>query len=95
MPFTKFEPLDERDRPCTSPEHDPPSMLVQQPGTYTWKCPHCGREVTYVVPPRPICSIDTVPPICPNFSSIISSIYDIQPFPPGTNAELMTFHHTF
>lgn len=34
---------------CTSPEHNPPSMISLQPGTYTWKCPGCGQETTFTV----------------------------------------------
>ena len=39
MPFVDFQPIKE---PCMSPEHNPPSMMVLQPGTHTWKCPKCG-----------------------------------------------------
>ena len=35
---------------CTSPEHDMPSMQVLAPGTYTWKCPQCGKEKIIKIP---------------------------------------------
>lgn len=95
MPFTKYKPLDPQDRPCNHPEHDPPGMLVQEPGTYTWQCPRCGREVTYVVPPRPICSIDTLPPettLVPWNPEWANPSIDCitKPYDP-----LLSFHHTF
>lgn len=38
---------------CTSPEHDPPGMIVLEPGIYEYTCPRCGETKTVVVPPRP------------------------------------------
>ena len=37
-------------RPCLNPEHDPPSMIVLEPGTYEYTCPGCGETVTFSVP---------------------------------------------
>jgi hypothetical protein len=36
--------------PCQSPEHNPPSMLVYQPGWYEWECPACGHKQKFHVP---------------------------------------------
>jgi len=49
MPFIKKVPFKTEDR-CTHPEHNPPNMIVLQPGMYTWKCPACGKEQTFTVP---------------------------------------------
>lgn len=36
-------------RPCLSGEHNPPSMIVLQPGTYEYTCPMCGYKTTFSV----------------------------------------------
>lgn len=36
-------------RPCLSPEHNPPSMIVLEPGVYEYTCPSCGKTVTFTV----------------------------------------------
>lgn len=41
---------------CRHPEHDPPNMIVLEPGTYRHTCPGCGRQVVFVIPPGPICN---------------------------------------
>lgn len=38
---------------CRHPEHDPPTMIVLQPGTYRHTCPACGNQVVFVVSPGP------------------------------------------
>lgn len=35
------------------PEHNPPNMIVLEPGTYEHTCPGCGAMTIFVVPPRP------------------------------------------
>lgn len=35
---------------CHSPEHDPPSMQLFEPGTYEWTCPACGHITRFTVP---------------------------------------------
>ena len=52
MPFTDYKPFPEIHH-CTDPEHNPPNMMVYEPGTYTWKCPSCGETQTFVVRPKP------------------------------------------
>ena len=51
MPFKKIKD-DERWAPpklCMHPEHNPPGMIVLQPGTYEYSCPACGHTVRLVV----------------------------------------------
>jgi len=50
MPFIRKELLKDENKPCLCPEHNPPSNIVLEPGTYTWKCPSCGKEQTFTVP---------------------------------------------
>ena len=57
MPFVKREPFEEQ-KTCNHQEHDPPKMILLDPGNYTWKCPSCGKEQSFVVPPRPTCKAD-------------------------------------
>lgn len=52
MPFIKHIPPKGRPQ-CMSPEHNPPSMMVLEPGVHIWACPACndtqtvyGQEVT-------------------------------------------------
>lgn len=33
--------------PCQHPEHNPPSMMVWEPGTYEHTCPHCGHVTLF------------------------------------------------
>jgi hypothetical protein len=35
---------------CNSPEHNPPDMIVLEPGAHVWQCPACGQETTVGVP---------------------------------------------
>lgn len=46
MPFIKYE----QPKICTSPEHDPPTMIVLPPGEHTYQCPSCGKITTFTVP---------------------------------------------
>jgi hypothetical protein len=36
--------------PCLNPEHNPPSLIVLEPGTYEHICPSCGYRVIFTVP---------------------------------------------
>jgi hypothetical protein len=36
-------------RPCGHPEHDPPEMIVYEPGEYEHTCPKCGRVFRFVI----------------------------------------------
>lgn len=40
---------------CQHPEHNPPGMIVLEPGTYEYTCPSCGARQYFVVPARPEC----------------------------------------
>jgi len=60
MPFRKWSEDEEEasaeawDSYCRHPEHEPPTMIVLQPGTYDWTCPGCGAVRTVRVPARPM-----------------------------------------
>lgn len=43
-------PMDKR---CLHQSHDPPTMIVLQPGSYEHKCPSCGHVTIVRVPPKP------------------------------------------
>jgi hypothetical protein len=48
MPTRKI--ADEKDfRPCRHPDHEPPKMMVFQPGTYEHECPACGKKIVFTV----------------------------------------------
>jgi len=51
MPFKKIKDFKEWNdpNPCKSPNHNPPTMIVLQPGTYEWECPDCHFTQTVVV----------------------------------------------
>lgn len=50
MPLRKIsEPSSRRER-CLSPEHNPPNMIVLQPGTYEHECPSCGHVTVFTIP---------------------------------------------
>jgi len=34
---------------CAHPEHNPPSMMVFEPGRYRHTCPSCGRAIVFTV----------------------------------------------
>ena len=46
MPFIKYIPPQKF---CTSPEHLPPSHIVLEPGTHTYRCPSCSITITFDV----------------------------------------------
>ena len=48
MPTRKIKDL-KRFNPCMHPEHDPPSMMVFEPGVYEHECPACHRVITFTV----------------------------------------------
>lgn len=35
--------------PCRSSEHNPPNMIVLEPGTYEHTCPQCGHKTVFTV----------------------------------------------
>jgi hypothetical protein len=49
----------EKEHICRHPDHDPPTMIVLQPGIYEHKCPACGQKQIVVQPPKPTCMIST------------------------------------
>lgn len=38
---------------CQHPSHDPPGMIVLDPGHYEYTCPACGQVTHVSVPPKP------------------------------------------
>lgn len=59
MPFVKREQW-RKLKICRHPEHNPPAMIVLKPGEYTWKCPACGEEQTFVVQDRSMLYVQEV-----------------------------------
>lgn len=49
MPFTKFTPFREQEI-CKDKQHNPPSMIVLEPGIHEWTCPSCGKVTVIKVP---------------------------------------------
>jgi len=47
--MTTIERIAELPRPCPSSSHNPPSMIVLQPGAYRHTCPQCGMSQTFTV----------------------------------------------
>jgi hypothetical protein len=45
-----LEKIKDAPRPCLSPEHNPPSHMVCEPGTYRYTCPMCGEITEFEVP---------------------------------------------
>ena len=35
--------------PCRCPGHNPPGMMVWEPGTYEHTCPDCGQKQIFTV----------------------------------------------
>ena len=52
MPFIKGPDDFPEIKICRSPEHNPPNMVVLKPGMHVWRCPSCGRQITFRVPER-------------------------------------------
>lgn len=52
MPFVKSEAW-QPERRCRHREHNPPRMIVLEPGSHTWECPACGERQTITVAERP------------------------------------------
>lgn len=52
MPLKKIETinLNWEEPICSDPEHNPPTMIVLEPGSYEYTCPTCGRLVFFTVP---------------------------------------------
>ena len=54
MTLRKVQGYDEK-LPCRHPDHNPPIMILLDPGVYENVCPACGAKTTFRVPPRPTC----------------------------------------
>ena len=42
--------IKEPEKICNHPEHNPPNMMVLEPGTYQHTCPACGKKTIFTVP---------------------------------------------
>lgn len=49
MPTKRIAELKESWAPCRDPEHDPPTMVVWEPGVYEHTCPSCGKRQVFTV----------------------------------------------
>lgn len=38
---------------CRHPNHNPPNMIVLQPGEYEHECPKCGYKQNIIIPLKP------------------------------------------
>jgi hypothetical protein len=52
MPTRKIAEIPEQ-KVCRHPEHNPPNMMVWEPGVYEHECPRCGEIQTFTVGPKP------------------------------------------
>lgn len=41
---------DYENKHCLDPEHNPPTMIVLEPGLYEYTCPSCGHVTVVNVP---------------------------------------------
>jgi len=62
MPTRKIRDVEEF-RTCTDPEHNPPSMMVFQPGVYEHECPRCGRKIEFTVRSKYMMSCELFPKV--------------------------------
>lgn len=49
MPTRKIADAWKPSPPCPHPEHEPPSMVLLQPGTYEHECPVCHAKYVFTV----------------------------------------------
>ena len=56
MPTKKIADICDR-KTCFDPEHNPPNMMVWEPGVYEHTCPGCGNKQRFVVGAAPTCSV--------------------------------------
>lgn len=45
-----LEKISEPPKVCLDPEHNPPTNIVLEPGTYKYTCPSCGKVTVFTVP---------------------------------------------
>jgi hypothetical protein len=46
---TGLRKIGDSEQVCLSPEHNPPSHIVLEPGTYEYVCPSCGKRIEFIV----------------------------------------------
>jgi len=42
--------IKDAEKTCLSSEHNPPSQIVLESGTYEYVCPSCGKRTEFTVP---------------------------------------------
>lgn len=47
--FMTLRKIADLPQPCFHPEHNPPTMIVLEPGVYEHTCPNCGAVTTFRV----------------------------------------------
>jgi hypothetical protein len=52
MPTRKIADFDQK-QICRDPGHNPPTMMLFEPGIYEHECPSCHNKMIFTVPPRP------------------------------------------
>jgi hypothetical protein len=53
MPLRKIDDnswINVKDGGCRHPEHNPPTHIYLEPGTYEYICPACGHKQVFSVP---------------------------------------------
>ena len=61
MPLRRIGPLYDpknlwnREFLCQHPEHNPPTMILLEPGIYEHECPACHRKLVFTVQERAQC----------------------------------------
>jgi len=50
MPTRKIRDIKFKQQ-CLDPEHNPPNMMVWEPGVYEHECPKCHKKQTFTVLP--------------------------------------------
>lgn len=49
MPTRKISEATSWSKLCKDPDHNPPSMIVYEPGQYEHVCPKCGKVQIFTV----------------------------------------------
>ena len=49
MPTRKIDDVPDSQRYCRDFDHNPPSHMVYENGTYEHECPTCGKKTRFVV----------------------------------------------
>jgi hypothetical protein len=50
MPTRKIKDISKKEM-CLDPEHNPPGMMVWEPGVWEHECPSCHKKQTFRIDP--------------------------------------------